>query len=82
MQQQVVLMAEKITKYEKARMLGSRALQIAMGAPFLVKLSDKELAKIGYNPVEIAKIEYEKGLLPITIRRPKPKKREEPSQAS
>ena len=61
------------TKYEKARMIGSRALQIAMGAPFLVKLQDEDLKKIKYNPVEIAKKEFNEGLLPITIRRPLPK---------
>ena len=33
----------KFTKYEIARMLDSRALQISMGAPFMVKLSDKDL---------------------------------------
>ncbi|MBW2970574.1 DNA-directed RNA polymerase subunit K [Candidatus Woesearchaeota archaeon] len=64
------------TKYEKARMIGSRALQIAMGAPFLIKLSDKDLQKIAYNPVEIAKIEYDKGVLPITVKRPLPGKTE------
>ena len=77
MEQQVVLMTEKLTKYEKARMLGSRALQIAMGAPFLVKLSEKDLEDIGYNPVEIAKLELEKGVLPITVKRPVRKKNEE-----
>ena len=61
------------TKYEKARMIGSRSLQIAMGAPFLVKLSKDELKKLKYNPVEIAKREFNEGLLPITIRRPMPK---------
>jgi len=61
------------TKYEKARMIGSRALQISMGAPFLVKLEDKDLKKVKYNPVEIAKKEFKEGLLPITIRRPLPK---------
>jgi len=61
------------TKYEKARMIGSRSLQIAMGAPFLVKLDKKDLAKLKYNPVEIAKREFNEGLLPITIRRPMPK---------
>jgi len=72
MEQQVVLMAEeRLTKYEKARIIGSRALQIAMGAPFLVKLSEKDLEKIGFNPIEIAKIELEKNVLPITIKRPK-----------
>ncbi|MBW2977292.1 DNA-directed RNA polymerase subunit K [Candidatus Woesearchaeota archaeon] len=64
----------KFTKYEKARMLGSRALQIAMGAPFLVKLEDKELKEISYNPIEIAKLEFEKGVIPITVKRPLPKK--------
>jgi DNA-directed RNA polymerase subunit K/omega len=61
------------TKYEKARMIGSRSLQLAMGAPFLVKLNDEDLKKLKYNPVEIAKKEFNEGLLPITIRRPMPK---------
>ena len=34
---------EKMTKYEKARIIGSRALQIAMGAPFLVELKPDDL---------------------------------------
>ncbi len=63
------------TKYERARMIGSRALQISQGAPFLVKLSQKELEGIQYNPVEIAKIEFEKGKIPIDIRRVMPKER-------
>ena len=68
----------KYTKYEIARILGSRALQIAMGAPFLIKLSDKELQQIKYNPVDIAKAELEAGVLPITVKRPlpQPEKRE------
>ena len=65
-------MAEKYTKYEKARIIGARALQIAMGAPTLLKLTKEELEKINYNPVEIAKTEYEKGVIPITIKRPLP----------
>ena len=63
----------KYTKYEKARILGSRALQIAMGAPFLIKLNDKDLKKINYNPIEIAKLEFKEGIIPITIKRPLPK---------
>ena len=58
------------TKYERARMLGSRALQLSMGAPFLVKLSQEELEKIKFNPIEIATLEFEEGVLPITVRRP------------
>jgi len=65
---------EKYTKYEIARMIGSRALQISMGAPFLVKMSEKDLEAVGYNPIEIAKREFEKGVLPITVRRPIPKR--------
>ena len=34
-------MEKKFTKYEIARMIGSRALQISMGAPFLVKLTEE-----------------------------------------
>jgi len=67
----------KFTKYEKARMLGSRALQIAMGAPFLIKLEEKDLKKIAYSPLEIAKLEFSEGVIPLTVRRPLPKKMEE-----
>ena len=63
---------EEFTKYERARLIGSRALQISMGAPFMVKLSPKDLEDIGYNPIEIAKLEFEKGVLPITVKRIKP----------
>ncbi len=64
---------EKYTKYEKARIIGARALQIAMGAPFLVKLSKEDLERLKYNTLEIAKLEYEKDVLPITIKRAKTK---------
>ena len=69
---------EKFTKYEKARMLGSRALQIAMGAPFLIKLKDEDLKRINYNPIEIAKLEFAENLIPITVKRPLP----QPHQAA
>ncbi len=72
---------ENYTRFEIARIIGSRALQIASGAPFLVKLTEKDLEKISYNPIEIAKLELEKGILPLTVKRPLPKsehkKREE-----
>lgn len=64
------------TRFEKARILGSRALQIAMGAPLLVDLSEKELEELKYNPVEIAKKEYDSGKIPMDVRRPMPKKKE------
>ena len=34
------------TKYEKARLIGARALQISMGAPFLVKLTEEQLKEM------------------------------------
>ena len=67
---------QRITKYERARIVGSRALQISMGAPFLVKLSEKELEALEYNPVRIAKLEFEKGVIPITVKRVLPFQRE------
>ena len=63
------------TKYEKARLIGARALQISMGAPFLIKLSDDDLKKINYNPIEIAKTEFEKGVLNIDVKRLLPSER-------
>jgi len=64
----------KFTKFEKARIIGARALQIAMGAPLLIKLTEKDLEAIRYNQIEISKMEFEKDIIPITIKRPMPKK--------
>ena len=64
----------KFTKYEKARIIGARALQLAMGAPMLLKFKETDLEAINFNPIEIAKMEFEKDILPITIRRPLPPK--------
>lgn len=58
------------TKYERARMIGSRALQLSMGAPFLVKLDTAQLEKIRFDPIEIAMVEFQEGVLPITVKRP------------
>ncbi len=63
---------EKYTRYETARIVGARALQISMGAPFLIKFNEKELEELKYNPVEIAKREFKEGIIPITVRRPYP----------
>lgn len=72
---------EKYTKYEKARMIGSRALQISLGAPFTLTLGPKELEELRYNPLEIAKKEFAEGKIPLVIKRPMPgakkRKREE-----
>jgi len=65
---------KKLTKYEKARIIGARALQISVGAPMLLKLKKEDLKEMNYNPIEIAKKEFNEGIIPITIKRPMPKK--------
>jgi DNA-directed RNA polymerase subunit K len=59
----------KYTKYEEARIIGARALQLSQGAPFAINLTENDLEKIGYNPLEIAKLEYKEGLIPIGIKK-------------
>ena len=51
-----------LTKYEKSRIIGARALQLSMGAPVLVE--SEEL-----DPIIIAERELLGNLLPLTIRR-------------
>ncbi len=65
------------TKYETARILGARALQIAMNAPLLIKLNEEDLEKVNYDALKIAEIELSSGVLPISIQKPFPKKKEE-----
>ena len=57
----------KLTRFERARIVGARSLQIAMGAPILVEPS----ASLS-NPIDIAIKELEMGILPMTIRRTLP----------
>ena len=71
------MMSEKIqpmhyTKFERARVVGSRALQIAMGAPILVKMTDEDFERVRFNPIEIAKIELSHNAIPITVKRTLP----------
>lgn len=51
-----------LTRFEKARVLGARALQISMGAPPLIESK-------AVTPLEIAEEELKMGVLPMTIRR-------------
>ncbi|CAI4224317.1 unnamed protein product [Auanema sp. JU1783] len=52
-----------MTKYERARVLGTRALQIAMGAPVMVELEGET------DPLEIARKELKHRRIPIIVRR-------------
>lgn len=53
---------DEFTRYERARIIGARALQISMGAPVLVEDDSGE-------PIEIAIKEMELGIIPITVKR-------------
>jgi DNA-directed RNA polymerase subunit K len=55
----------KYTRFEKARIIGARALQISMGAPVLLRVPDDLI-----NPIDIAIMEFDRGMLPITVKRP------------
>lgn len=66
--------AEQFTKYEIARIIGARALQIAMDAPLLLKISESELKEMRYDSLKIAEKELDEGALPITIHRPTPRR--------
>ena len=66
----------EFTKYETARILGARALQIAMDAPLLLKVSKEELERMKYDPLNLAEAEFKAGVLPISVKRPFPEKRE------
>jgi len=56
-----------LTRFEKARILGARATQLAMGAPPLIEVPPNVK-----DPLEIAKLELEKGVLPLVIKRKLP----------
>jgi len=55
----------RLTKYEIARIISARALQLAMGASPLIDTNN-----LPYNDViSIAEEELKRGVLPITVRR-------------
>lgn len=68
---------DQFTKYEIARIIGARALQIAMDAPILLKVSEAELKQIKYDSLKIAEMELYADVLPISINRPTPKRRKD-----
>ena len=52
------------TKFEKARIIGARALQVSMGAPVII-----DVPHTLFDPVDIAMLEFENDVIPITIKR-------------
>ena len=59
---------DEFTRFEVARLVGARALQIALGAPVLVKKSEQT------DAIELAKEEFMKKMIPITVKRELPDK--------
>jgi DNA-directed RNA polymerase subunit K/omega len=52
------------TKFERTRIISARALQIAQGSPVLVSIPRDFI-----EPIEIAKLEWEAGVIPIDIKK-------------
>ncbi|MCK4416461.1 MAG: DNA-directed RNA polymerase subunit K, partial [Thermoplasmatales archaeon] len=52
-------------RFEKARIIGARALQISMGAPPTLAKIPKDVI----DPVEISMLEFEEDAIPITVKR-------------
>ena len=51
----------ELTRFEKARLLGARAIQISMGAKPKVELGDS------LDPIDIAYKELKEGVLPLNV---------------
>lgn len=70
-------MEQTFTKYERARIIGARALQIAMNAPLLIKISEEDLEKLHFDAIKIAEVELMSDALPISIKKPFPERKDE-----
>ena len=58
--------ALEYTRFEKARIVGARALQLSMGAPPLI-----EIPPTITNPVRVSMFEFENDAIPLTVQRHK-----------
>ena len=59
-----IMAKKRYSKYEKARIVGARALQISMGAPIII-----EIPKDVIDPLKIALVEYDNDAIPMTVKR-------------
>jgi DNA-directed RNA polymerase subunit K len=69
--------AKEFSKYERARIIGARGLQISMDAPLLIDISEDELDVMNFDPLKIAEKELDDGVLPISVSKPMPRRNEE-----
>lgn len=54
----------ELTKYEVARLLGARSLQLSLGAPPLIEVKDSTTTFL-----QIADVEMKKNILPLVVLR-------------
>lgn len=57
------MVSSKLTRFERARIIGARALQLAMGAKPMVKVSGS------MDPIDIATLELKKKVIPLDVRK-------------
>ncbi|MCX8158316.1 MAG: DNA-directed RNA polymerase subunit K [Candidatus Diapherotrites archaeon] len=57
---------KKLTRFEIARLISARALQLALGAPLLIKAEEKT------TMLDLAKREFEEKVIPLTVLREYP----------
>lgn len=57
--------AKKLTRFERARIIGARALQLSMGAHPQIDVSKSD----SIDPIDIALLELKKNKLPLDVRR-------------
>ncbi len=67
MSENVIIGPPKLTRFERARVVGARALQVSLGAPILVEIPDEVS-----DPIDISILELQEGVLPMTVRRTLP----------
>lgn len=56
-------MSAKYSRFEKARIVGSRALQISMGAPVFVEYPENLI-----DPIDVALLEFNEDIIPISVK--------------
>ncbi len=56
-------MVAKYTRFEKARIIGARALQISYGAPVLVDYPENVI-----DPIDVAMYELDQDMIPIAVK--------------
>jgi DNA-directed RNA polymerase subunit K len=60
---------DKLTRFEVARLIGARSLQVSLGAPILIKTDESD-------PIKVSKDEFKEKMIPMTIKRKLPEGKE------